>query len=506
MKKINITEKTAIQPAVAKTRKLIVPPAEPVVVVADVIRQLTPEEAKALKECEGIIEREKTAAEDSFREMAKAFRRIQSEQLYVGTHPTFEKYVAARWKYGRSQAYRIAGAGRLINRLDVSPHGDSQKLLTSEAQFRPLATLNEPEQDAVVEKVQQWSAWRNGEVITPKLVNAAATIVNPPTPPAQAGEKANAVEDMAAKFVEIVKEARETLPKPHVKEIDQIFNRLEQKALALGNPARRTGIDWTEATWNPLSGCTRASKGCDFCYAAKLMATRMAGKYPGLATKTDNGHFAFTGVIQCHPEKLADPLQDRIPKKYFVNSMSDLFHKDVPEKFITAVFDVMEKAHWHKFQVLTKRPERMAEFTQKRYKDRQAPSHIWLGTSTEDQQNFDERIKHLRQVKAAVRWLSCEPLLGPIKFDSMSGIDWVVVGGESGSKRPMAAAWVRSIRDACAKDKVAFFFKQWGVNGEDGKKLKKKKKDGLTPMATLDGAIHNEAPKNSAQAVQADKK
>jgi len=395
MKKINISEKTAIQPAMAKTRKLIVSPADPVAVV-EVIRQLTPEEAKALKECEGIIEREKAAAEDSFREMAKAFRRIQSEQLYLGTHPTFEKYVAARWRYGRSQAYRIADAGKLINRFEASPRGDCQKILTSEAQFRPLTTLNEPEQNAVVEKVQQWNTWQKDEEITPKLVKAAATIVHPPALPAQAGEKANAMEAMAAKFVEIVKEARETLPKPHVKEIDQIFNQLEQKALALGNPARRTGIDWTEATWNPLSGCTRASKGCDYCYAAKLMATRMAGKYPGLATQTGDGRFAFTGVIQCHPERLAEPLQDRIPKKYFVNSMSDLFHKDVPEDFITAVFDVMEKAHWHKYQVLTKRPERMAEFTQKRYKDRQAPSHIWLGTSTEDQDTFDERIKQLR--------------------------------------------------------------------------------------------------------------
>lgn len=397
MKKINIAEKTAIQPAMAKTRKLIVPPADPLAVV-EVIRQLTPEEAKALKECEGIIEREKAAAEDSFREMAKAFHRIQSERLYLGTHATFEKYFFDKWGYGRSQAYRIADAGKLINRFEASPRGDTQKFLTSEAQFRPLATLDEPEQDAVVEKVQQWSAWRKGEVITPKLVSAAATIVHPPAPSPSAGAKANEMEAMAAKFVEIVKEARKTLPKPPVKEVEQVFSQLEQKAMALGNPARRTGIDWTEATWNPLSGCTRASKGCDYCYAAKLMATRMAGKYPGLATQTGDGRFAFSGVIQCHPERLAEPLQDRIPKKYFVNSMSDLFHKDVPEDFITAVFDVMEKAHWHKYQVLTKRPERMAEFTQKRYKDRQAPSHIWLGTSTEDQDIRSIMLSNSRRV------------------------------------------------------------------------------------------------------------
>jgi protein gp37 len=192
------------------------------------------------------------------------------------------------------------------------------------------------------------------------------------------------------------------------------------------------------------------------------------------------------------PEKLAEPLQDKQPKRWFVNSMSDLFHKGVREEFISEVFAVMEKASWHQFQVLTKRPERMAAFTQKRYKDRQPPANIWLGTSTEDQKALDERYPHLKDTKAAVRWLSIEPMLGRINFSGTEGIDWVVVGGESGSDRRMQKTWAIEIRDQCAKARVPFFFKQWGDTDEDGKRLKRAKKDGLIPKATLDGVVHND--------------
>jgi protein gp37 len=190
------------------------------------------------------------------------------------------------------------------------------------------------------------------------------------------------------------------------------------------------------------------------------------------------------------PQDLADPLHDNVARMYFVNSMSDLFHKDVPEEFIEAVFTVMEAAHWHTFQVLTKRTERMAAFTQKRYADKVPPANIWLGTSTEDQAAYDDRMPHLKNVKAAVRWLSCEPLLGPIQFDSMDDIDWIVVGGESGpGARPMKKEWAAGIRDACAAAEVPFFFKQWGAFNEVGDKAAEK-----THIPTLDGVEHQEYP------------
>jgi protein gp37 len=233
--------------------------------------------------------------------------------------------------------------------------------------------------------------------------------------------------------------------------------------------------------------------GCDNCYAAKLTATRLADVYPGLAVKkTVDGKttYQFTGKIQLVPHDLADPLHDKISKRYFVNSMSDLFHKNVPDAYIEAVFDVMEKASWHTFQVLTKRPERMAEFTQKRYADKDPAANIWLGTSTENQAAYDDRMPHLKATKAAIRWLSVEPMLGPIKFGSMKDIDWVVVGGESGSDRQMKKEWATGIRDACKKDEVPFFFKQWGDFNEQGKKKAKKGGD-----AKLDGKIHHNYPK-----------
>jgi protein gp37 len=223
----------------------------------------------------------------------------------------------------------------------------------------------------------------------------------------------------------------------------------------------------------------------------------LADVYPGLAVKKTTAAgtitYAFTGKIQLAPEELAEPLLDPVPKMYFVNSMSDLFHVGVPDEFINDVFTVMELAHWHTFQVLTKRTERMAPYTQKRYADKAPPNNIWLGTSTENQASFDERMPHLRNTKAAVRWLSVEPLLGPIDFGSMEGIAWVVVGGESGpNARPMAKVWATDIRVACKTAGVPFFFKQWGAFDEQGHKAKKIKHSG---PATLDGVVHHEYPK-----------
>jgi protein gp37 len=171
--------------------------------------------------------------------------------------------------------------------------------------------------------------------------------------------------------------------------------------------------------------------------------------------------------------------------------MSDLFHKNVPEDFVEAVFKVMEKAHWHQFQVLTKRPERMAEFSRNYFKRREPPPHIWLGTSTENQEAFNQRIGHLRKTKAAVRWLSCEPLVGPIRFDSPDGIDWVVVGGESDSDRRMEKQWATSLRDQCGRAKIPYFFKQWGSYDEDGNGPQREIHD---PPPSLEGKIHHEFP------------
>ena len=193
------------------------------------------------------------------------------------------------------------------------------------------------------------------------------------------------------------------------------------------------------------------------------------------------------------PEDLGQPLHDLTPKRYFVNSMSDLFHTEVPDDFIGAVFEVMKKAHWHQFQVLTKRPKRMAEFTTRYFETEEPPQNIWLGTSTENQDAFRTRIPWLRKTRAAVRWLSCEPLLGPIKFDSADGIDWVVAGGESDSGRQMVAGWATGLRDQCAKAQIPFFFKQWGSFDEAGHGPKREKHDKLTPP-TLAGVIHNAYP------------
>lgn len=217
--------------------------------------------------------------------------------------------------------------------------------------------------------------------------------------------------------------------------------------------ASSTAIEWTDATWNPVTGCTKISAGCDNCYAE-----RFAERFRGVP-----GHpFANGFELQLRPERLEQPLRWRDTKMIFVNSMSDLFHKQVPFSFIDGVFDTMERAHWHKFQVLTKRSSRLRDYVNARYPDKVAPQHVWLGTSIEDGSK-KSRIEHLRASNTSVRFLSIEPLLGPIGRISLEGIHWVIVGGESGpNARPMLVDWAREVRDQCTTANVPFFFKQWG--------------------------------------------
>jgi protein gp37 len=230
-----------------------------------------------------------------------------------------------------------------------------------------------------------------------------------------------------------------------------------------------SSIEWTDSTWNPVSGCTRASAGCDNCYAVS-MTRRLAAmgqeKYQGLVNP-GKGH--FNGIARCHPEALSVPLGIRRPTVFFVNSMSDLYHPGVPDEFITDVFETMACAPQHTFQVLTKRPERMQDVMTHVYRslgargiDRVPLANVWLGTSVEDGRVV-ERIPELVKVEAAVRFLSLEPLIGPLPDLDLTGIHWVIVGGESGpGSRPMDGAWVEEIRAQCSEQKVPFFFKQWG--------------------------------------------
>lgn len=221
-------------------------------------------------------------------------------------------------------------------------------------------------------------------------------------------------------------------------------------------------IEWTEATWNPVTGCTQISPGCAHCYA-KTFAERFRGV---------SGHPYEMGFdLTLREERLRQPLQWRRSKLIFVNSMSDLFHEMVPDKFIRDVFRTIEEAHWHRFQLLTKRPERLVAM-----KDQLPfPENLWVGVSVENQR-WTTRIDLLRKVDAHVRFLSCEPLLGPLKNLDLSEIHWVIVGGESGpSARRMNPDWVRQIRNQCLDANVAFFFKQWGAFGESGRRLGKKR-------------------------------
>jgi protein gp37 len=227
-------------------------------------------------------------------------------------------------------------------------------------------------------------------------------------------------------------------------------------------------IEWTEATWNPIAGCTVLSPGCTNCYAmrmaARLQAMGMA-KYAGTTRKSGKRH-VWTGRVNVDKAALAAPLNWKKPQRIFVNSMSDLFQDKAGEAFIRQVWRVMARAHWHSFQVLTKRPEHMLEILSKP-KFPTLPN-VWLGTSVESE-DYVDRIDLLRHVPARIRFVSFEPLLGPITNLDLTNIHWAIVGGESGPRaRPMQPWWVEQLREACERQKVAFFFKQWG-----GKRKKK---------------------------------
>lgn len=213
--------------------------------------------------------------------------------------------------------------------------------------------------------------------------------------------------------------------------------------------ADRSAIEWTEASWNPTTGCSKVSPGCAHCYA-ETFAERWRGvpEHP----------YAQGFDLTLWPQRLDLPLSWRRPRLIFVNSMSDLFHEDIPLEFIQRVFDTMGGAHWHTFQILTKRHERVSELAGRL----EWHPNVWMGVTIENRK-FVHRADHLRQVPAAVRFISAEPLLGPLEGLDLSGIDWLIAGGESGPKhRPVREEWLTDLRDQCTEEGTAFFFKQWG--------------------------------------------
>lgn len=236
-------------------------------------------------------------------------------------------------------------------------------------------------------------------------------------------------------------------------------------------------IEWTEQTWNPTIGCTKISPGCKNCYAEsmakRLQAMGIRGYEDGFKLKT-------------MPERLAEPLERKKPTVYFVNSMSDLFHEKVPFTYIDKVFEVMRKAHHHTFQLLTKRPKRMAKYAA----TRDVPPNVWLGVSVENKKYGVPRIDVLRKIDSTIRFLSVEPLLEDVGDIDLTGIHWVIVGGESGRRaRPMQEEWVENVRKQCEAYEVAFFFKQWGAWGSDGQRRSKKANG-----RSLDGQIWDAMP------------
>ena len=240
----------------------------------------------------------------------------------------------------------------------------------------------------------------------------------------------------------------------------------------------KTSIEWTEVTWNPTTGCDRISAGCDNCYAlilAKRLRAMGATKYQNDGDpRTSGPGFRIT----THPHTLLEPLSWRTPRTVFVNSMSDLFHAKVPISFVKDIFDVITETPQHTYQILTKRSLRLRKMADKL----SWPENLWMGVSVEDSRVIS-RVDHLREVPASVRFLSCEPLLGPLDMMDLSGINWVIAGGESGPHyRPMDVNWARGLRDSCVEEGVPFFFKQWG---------------GRTPKAMgreLDGRAWDEMP------------
>lgn len=235
-----------------------------------------------------------------------------------------------------------------------------------------------------------------------------------------------------------------------------------------------TEIEWTDATWNPVAGCSVMSAGCTNCYAMK-MAKRLEAmgvdKYSGL-TKTVNGQAVWTGKVREDEKSLRAPLSWKKPRKIFVNSMSDLFHDEVTDKFIAKVWEVMASTPHHNYQILTKRPDRMLDILSG-WGEEPLPN-VWLGTSVENE-NVAKRVDDLRQVPAAIRFISFEPLIGSVGAVNLKDIHWAIVGGESGpNARPIKEDWIDQIYDQCDEYGTAFFFKQWGTWGADNKRRSKK--------------------------------
>ncbi len=239
----------------------------------------------------------------------------------------------------------------------------------------------------------------------------------------------------------------------------------------------KTTIEWTDATWNPVRGCDKISPGCAHCYAW-MFAERFRGV---------PGHPYEQGFdLRLVPEKLAEPLTWTKPKVVFVNSMSDLFHKDVPDDYIVLVAEVMAAANWHTFQILTKRSERMRDLLQTQLAFAARRDHIWWGVSVENRQHGVPRIAHLQEADSAMAFLSIEPLLEDVGDLNLTGIDWVIVGGESGAgARPVQKTWVRDIRRQCRRSRVPFFFKQWGgfQKSKTGRELDGRTYDAMPPVS-----------------------
>jgi len=237
-----------------------------------------------------------------------------------------------------------------------------------------------------------------------------------------------------------------------------------------------SSIEWTESTWNPITGCTKVSPGCKYCYAE-----RMARRLKAMGQEKYKNGFELT----LHESVLEDPIRWKKPRTIFVNSMSDLFHEEVPLDFITKVFRIMKEAHWHTFQVLTKRAERLSELNS----HIKWPSNVWMGVSVENS-DYVNRINYLRNTDAFVKFLSLEPLLGNLSNIDLSNINWVIVGGESGpGARPMKKDWVLNIKDQCNSSDTPFFFKQWGgVNKKENGRI-------------LDGRTWDEMPSQIALSI-----
>lgn len=249
----------------------------------------------------------------------------------------------------------------------------------------------------------------------------------------------------------------------------------------MATPSR---IEWTEQTWNPTTGCTKISPGCKHCYAETMAKRLQAMGAPGY----DNGF-----QLSLMTDRLEQPLSRKKPTVYFVNSMSDLFHEDIPDRFLNRVFSVIERTPHHTYQILTKRSERMSRY----FSRREIPANVWLGVSVEDRQYGVPRIADLRAVNSSVRFISAEPLLEDLGMIDLAGIHWMIVGGESGPKaRPMKAEWVENIHRQCQRSGTAFFFKQWGGWGADGRRRAKKANG-----RTFNGRTWDEMPSVLADAL-----